>query len=226
MKTRTLFSIILVIAVVFLAIFAARSIMRPEKYRQVYEARKMENVNNLLTIRSAQAVYKTVYKKYANNINDLVNFVQNGTVEIEKNIGHVPDTMTEAQAFKLGLLHKETVKVPVTTKMMEMDPNLKPSNFKEFQYIPGSNKQKQYQIQVSSLASKTYEIPVYRIDIPLDDILINMDEGITPKNSNVFKKFWDQIFYNNLAKEDQYKMQYDPMYMGSLTEASTTGSWE
>lgn len=65
MKTRSLISIILGVAVLFLAIFAARSIMRPEKFKNVYEMRKTANVNNLLTIRSAQAIYKNVNKKYA-----------------------------------------------------------------------------------------------------------------------------------------------------------------
>jgi hypothetical protein len=55
----------LAILVVVLAIFAARSIMRPEKFRTVYELRKEANVQNLLAIRSAQAVYKNVNKVYA-----------------------------------------------------------------------------------------------------------------------------------------------------------------
>lgn len=225
MKTRKLLSILLVVVVVILAVFAARSIMRPEKFKQVYELRKSANVTNLTTIRSAQAIYKTVYKKYASSMDSLVDFVKNGTVQIEKNVGHFPDSMSEAEAFKLGLIHKEVVSVPAIEKMLELDNKLSEENFKNFQYIPGSDK-KEYQIQTGSIASKTYEIPVYKIDIPLDDILVNMDNSINPENAGVFKKLWNKIFYNNLSEEVQYKKQYDPMYMGSLTEASTAGSWE
>jgi len=225
MKARTLTSILLVIAVVFLAIFAARSIMRPEKFKNVYEARKTANVNNLLTIRSAQAIYKNVYKKYASTMDSLVDFVNNGTVEIEKNVGNFPDSMSEAEAFKLGLIHKEVVKVPALSKMLELDKNLTKESFKNFQYIPFSDK-KQYEVQVGSIASKTYEIPVYRIDVPLEDVLVNMDKSITPENAGVLKRLWNKIFYNNLADEKQYRDQYEDMYMGSLTEASTAGSWE
>ncbi|MBQ6071192.1 MAG: hypothetical protein IKQ75_08000 [Bacteroidales bacterium] len=225
MKARTLTSILLVIAVVFLAIFAARSIMRPEKFKNVYEARKAANVNNLLTIRSAQAIYKNVYKKYASTMDSLVDFVNNGTVEIEKNVGNFPDSMSEAEAFKLGLIHKEVVKVPALNKMLELDKNLTKESFKNFQYIPFSDK-KQYEVQVGSIASKTYEVPVYRIDVPLEDVLVNMDKSITPENAGVLKRLWNKIFYNNLADEKQYRDQYEDMYMGSLTEASTAGSWE
>lgn len=225
MKTRKIFSIFLIIVVVVLAIFAARSIMRPEKFRQVYELRKSANVTNLTTIRSAQTIYKNVFKKYASNMDSLVDFVQNGTVQIEKNVGHFPDTMSEAEAFKLGLIHKEVVEVPAIEKMLELDNKLTRENFKNFQYIPFSDK-KQYTLQTGSIASKTYEIPVYKIDLPLDDILVNMDRSISPENSGALKKLWNKIFFNNLSEENQYKSQYGDMYMGSLTEASTAGSWE
>lgn len=225
MKTRKIFSIFLIIVVVVLAIFAARSIMRPEKFRQVYELRKSANVTNLTTIRSAQTIYKNVYKKYASNMDSLVDFVQNGTVQIEKNVGHFPDTMSEAEAFKLGLIHKEVVEVPAIEKMLELDNKLTRENFKNFQYIPFSDK-KEYTIQTGSIASKTYEIPVYKIDLPLDDILVNMDRSISPENSGALKKLWNKIFFNKLSEEQQYKSQYGDMYMGSLTEASTAGSWE
>lgn len=225
MKTRKLLNILLVVVVVVLAVFAARSIMRPEKFKQVYELRKSANVTNLTTIRSAQAIYKTVYKKYASTMDSLVDFVKNGTVQIEKNVGHFPDSMSEAEAFKLGLIHKEVVSVPAIEKMLELDNKLSEENFKNFQYIPGSNK-KQYEIQTGSISSKTYEIPVYKIDVALDDILVNMDNAISPEGAGFLKKLWNKVFYNNLAGENQYKTQYEPIYMGSLTEASTAGSWE
>ena len=225
MKTRKLLNILLVIVVVFLAIFAARSIMRPEKFKQVYETRKTANVNNLLTIRCAQTIYKNVYKHYATSMDSLVDFVQNGTVQVEKNIGHFPDTMSQEEAFKLGLIKKQIVTIPALEKMMELDANLTAENFKHFQYIPCSNK-KQYAVQTGSIASKTYEIPVYRIEVPIDDILVNMEKSITPANAGFFTKLWNKIFYNNLENEKQYKSQYNDIYMGSLTEASTAGSWE
>ncbi len=225
MNTRKLFSILLIVVVVILAVFAARSIMRPEKFRQVYDLRKTENVANLTAIRSAQTIYKNVHKKYASNMGDLVDFVKNGTVQIEKNVGNFPDTMSEAEAFKLGLIHKEIVEVPAMEKILELDDKITKENFKNFQYIPFSDK-KEYTIQTDSISSKTYSIPVYKIDIPLDDILVNMDRSINPENAGVLSKLWNKIFYNGLADEKQYKSQYEDMYMGSLTEASTAGSWE
>ncbi|MBR6333962.1 MAG: hypothetical protein IKR77_06190 [Bacteroidales bacterium] len=226
MKIRKLFSALLVILVLVMAVFAARSIMRPEKFKSVYEFRKAANVSNLLAIRSAQAVYKTVYKKYASDIDSLADFVKNGYVEVEKTIGTIPDSISQEQAFKMGLIHKETVKVPAMEKILELDQkNLTPESFKNFTRIPYSDNKK-YKIQTGVISNKNYEVPLYRIDVPIDDILINMDRTVTPENSNVFKKVWDKIFFNNLSEETQYKSLYPDLYMGSLTEASTAGSWE
>lgn len=225
MKTRTLISTLLVLLVVVLAIFAARSIMRPEKFRQTYEDRKTANVNNLKTIRCAQTIYKNVFKKYTADIDSLVDFVNNGQVEVEKTVGNFPDTMSQEEAFKRGLITKKVVKIPAIEKMLELDPNITRENFKNFQYIPFSDKQK-YEIQTGSIASKTYEIPVYRIEVSKDQLLVNMDRSITPENTGVIGKIWNKIFYNNLAEEEQYREQYGDIYMGSLTEASTAGSWE
>jgi len=226
MKIRRLFSILMAIVVVILAIFAARSIMRPEKFKTVYELRKEANVQNLLAIRSAQAVYKNVHKVYASNIDTLMEFVKNGTVQIEKNVGNFPDTMSEAEAFKLGLIHKEIVTVPAIEKILDIDKKIPAENFKHFQYIPFSNKEMKYEIQVDSLSSKTYTIPVYRIDVSLDELLCNMDKSINPEGAGPLTRLWNKIFYNDLESENQYRSQYEPIYMGSLTEASTAGSWE
>ncbi|MCR4965603.1 MAG: hypothetical protein K6A41_08105 [Bacteroidales bacterium] len=225
MKIRRLFSALLAILVVVMAVFAARSIMRPEKFKTVYEFRKTANVNNLLAIRSAQAVYKNVYKKYANDIDSLSDFVHNGTVEVEKTIGTIPDSISQEKAFELGLIHKETVKVPAMEKILELDKNVTRESFKNFEYIPYSDKKK-YEIQTDAIHNKNYDVPLYRIDVPIEDVLINMDKTITPDNAGVFKRLWNKIFFNNLAEEDQYKALYEDLYMGSLTEASTAGSWE
>lgn len=225
MKTRKLFSILLIIVVIVLAVFAARSIMRPEKFKQVYELRKSANITNLTAIRSAQTIYKNVHKKYASDIDSLVDFVNNGSVVIEKNVGHFPDSMSEAEAFKLGLIHKEVVKVPAIQKILELDNKLTAEQYKNFQYIPSSDKKK-YSIETGSIASKTYEIPVYKIEIPLEDILVNMERSFSSESAGIFSKLWNKIFYGGLSEETQYKTQYEGMYMGSLTEASTAGSWE
>ena len=221
---KKIFQIVLVILAVFLAVLAFRSIMRPEKFRIVYELRKNEIRDRLITLRAAQTVYKNEKKTYASDIDKLVDFVNNGKISIVKNVGNIPEGMTEDEAFKTGLLKKEVVLIPAKNRILEADPTLA-SHLKDFQFIPFT-KGKKFTIQCDSIKSATYTIPVYRIEVPLDDILANMSESISPENSGVLKRIFNRLIYNKLAEEKQYRRQYGIIWMGSLNEANTSGSWE
>lgn len=227
MKTKTIFRIVLVIAVVFLAILATRSILRPEKFKMVYETRSSVISERLIAVRTIQTVYKNEKKTFCSDMDSLVDFVQNGHINVVKNIGEVPEGMSEADAFKAGLLKKETVSIPVKDRIIEMEPKVE-AVLNDFQYIPYATNEdgskKMFTIQVGEIKSKTYSIPVYRIDVPIDDILADMDKSINTGGG--LSKFFNKIFYSGLAEESQYRSQYGDMWMGSLTEASTTGSWE
>ncbi|HHU47034.1 MAG TPA: hypothetical protein GXZ40_03955 [Bacteroidales bacterium] len=223
MKTRFLFRTILAIVVLIFAVLVYRSIMRPERFRAVYELRSKEIQLRLSAIRSAQTVYKNEFKVFASDIDSLVDFVENGKVVIIKNIGEIPDKMTEKEAFEKGLLRKEEILIPAKDRILELDPTVK---LEDFQYIPFTDKQKKFEIQVGNLESQTYKIMVYRIDVPLDDILVNMERSVQPENVNVFQRFYNYLLYSGLEDEDQYRVQYKPIWLGSLTEASITGSWE
>jgi hypothetical protein len=215
------FRTILVIAVIVIAVMVFRSIMRPEKYRMIYEARKTEIRDRLVALRAAQTIYKSEHKIYAGNIDSLVNFIQNGQVLVVKNVGDIPEGMSETEAFNKGLLQKQTISLPAKSKVLEIAPDVA-DKLSEFQFIP-YNKGKKFDIQLDSLPSKTYKISVYRIDVPVEDILANMNESILPPDANLFKKALNYVLYHNLSEE---KYAYDPMYLGSLSEASTAGSWE
>ena len=222
---KVLFRCLMVVVVLVLAIMVMRSIMRPEKFRNVYNERCEMIKEKLITIRDVQAVYKNENKTYFADADSLEDFALNGKVSIIKNVGDIPEGMSEKDALKAGLLRKETVEISAMEKVMETDASRKPENFNSLQYVLHSNGPK-FNIQTGSIASKTYEIPVYMIVVPLDDILTDMDKAITPENSSPFVKFFNKIFYNGFSEETQYRSQYKDMVMGSLTEASTSGNWE
>jgi hypothetical protein len=222
MKVQALFRILLIIIVLCLTVMAFRSIMRPEKFKSVYSEREKEIKNRLTTLRTAQLVYKMEHKSYAKNIDDLVEFVNNGTLTITKLEGSIPEKMSEADAFKLGYIKKVDIKVPAQAKILELDKNIKPVYFKNFQYIP-ENDGKKFEI-LSAKLSSNYE--VYKIEVSLDEIFANMDRTITPPESNFFIKGINFVLYNSLEKEEQYRNLYKPMWLGSLNDALTTGSWE
>ena len=135
--------------------------------------------------------------------------------------------MSEEAAFKAGLIKSIVEQIPAKDKIFEADPKMTPENLKNFEFIPNSDGKK-FEIQLGTLTSgaSKHEIPVYRIDVPLDDVLVNMDRTLYPTNAGIFAKLFNKVFYGGLAEETQYKVLYSPIWMGSLTDASTSGSWE
>jgi hypothetical protein len=225
MKAKTLLNILLVVVALGLAFLATRSILRPEKYKASYNQRAEEIRTRLITIRAVQAVYRNEFKKYAGDIDTLVDFANNGVVHIIKTSGDIPDDMTEEAAFKSGLIKKVVETIPAKNKILEIDPNVILENLKNFEFIPYGDGRK-FEIQLGIIASRTYEIPVYRVDVPIDDILVNLNRTIIPKEASFLSKTFNRMFYSGLAQETQYKSKYRPMWLGSLTDAGTSGSWE
>ena len=225
MKVYTMINILLAIVALFFAFLITRAILRPEKYKVVYLQRTEEVRARLVTIRAAQAVYRNEYKKYAGDIDTLVEFVNNGVVHIVQISGNIPEEMTENEAFKQGLIKKTVETYPAKTRIVNSDPNVTDESLKSFQFIPHTNNKK-FEIQLGEIYGKTYTIPVYRVEVPLEDILANIDQTISNKTTNFWGLFFNKLFYNNLDKDTQYIANYPPMWLGSLTEASTSGSWE
>ena len=221
---KRVFQIVLIVLAVFLAILAFRSIMRPEKFKMVYELRKNEIRNKLVTLRVAQTVYKSEYKTFASDIDSLAYFVNHGTITVEKNVGVIPENMSEVEAFKAGLIKKEVMYVPAKNKVLEADPSVEPY-LKDFQFIPFTHGKK-FEIKNGTITASTYTIPVYRIEVPVDDVLANMDETVLPENANVFKRLFNYFIYSGLADEKEYRDLYGIVWMGSLKDANTAGSWE
>ena len=226
MKVQNLFRIVLVIIILFLTFMIFRSIMRPGKFKSVYEQREDRIVECLEIIRNAQNVYKQETGKVSGDIDELYDFVQNGTITVEqtKMLKEVPKNMSEEDAFAQGYLEKSVVKIPAKRRMMENDKNLVESSLKNFNYIAETGNK--FKIDTASVESAGVIIPVYRIYLTVDDILANMQQTIIPENSSAIAKFWNKLLYSGLEEETQYRVQYRDIWMGALDNASVSGSWE
>ena len=160
MKVQSLFRIVLVIIILFLTFMIFRSIMRPGKFKSVYEQREDRIVECLEIIRNAQNVYKQETGKVSGDIDELYDFVQNGTITVEqtKMLKEVPKNMSEEDAFAQGYLEKSVVKIPAKRRMMENDKNLVESSLKNFNYIAETGNK--FKIDTASVESAGVIIPV------------------------------------------------------------------
>ncbi len=205
---------VMIIGIVILTVFIFRSIMRPEKFKLMASERRDVVVEKLKDIRTAQIAFKNVYGNYANDFDTLIDFLKNGKVPIVAKIGVAPDSLTEAQAIKAGLVKRDTVLVDAFGEVFKDNPQL---NIVDLQYIPYSNKRK-FEIHSGVIDRGGIKVPVFTVIAPKEAFLSGID--------NELKGFMDKILYSNLEKQFLKQDKYKNLVLGSLNDPSTDGNWE
>ncbi len=212
--------LILVILVLIVAIY--RSLSRPEKFNEVYEARKAEVIQKLSDIRTLQTFYKNEKGSYAGNFDQLKDFWENGKMRVVVKEGNVPDSMTEAQAIKLKLVRRDTVVLNAKEEMVKTLPNL---DINTFDLVPYSGKE-QFLIAADTLRTGNVPVQVYEVKALRSQYMKNLDN-----DPRVRKAFLGKLLYGNMQKQFlgpdyNYKDNVIDLILGSLTEASTNGNWQ
>ena len=221
-KTYNWIQVGLILAILVLIVFVYRSLMRPDKFNQVYEARKVEVINKLNNIRSLQTFYKNEKGSYAKNFDQLKEFLNNGTLRVVIKEGNVPDSMTEAQALKKKLIKRDTVVLNAKDEILKSIPEL---DVNTFDIVPYSNNE-QFLIDADTLRTGNVTVHVYEVKALKSQYLNNLD-----KDPRITKAFLGKVLYGNLQKQFlgpnfDYKENINDLILGSLTEASTNGNWQ
>ena len=200
--------IILSVLVVLMFSFAYvdyESVSIPIRFNKEKTKRYTEVIKRLKDIRTAQNAYKDAKGNFANNFDDLINFVKNDSLPIARNLGsydedyyteqqaldsgiiitHLPDTLTADQAVKLGLVVRDTVKIPVKESIF------KPGFIADsLRYVPFSGVE--FKIGAGTVMTGS-------------DVKVKVFEAYDPKPFDI----------------------WDTLKVGSLTEANNgTGNWE
>lgn len=207
---------VLVLGILVLVVFIFRSIMRPEKFLVMAESRKEVVVEKLKDIRTAQIAYKNVKGSYAPNFDLLVDFLENGKMPIVAKIGVVPDTLTEAQAIKAGIVKRDTVLVDAFTEVFKDKPNL---NISKLPFIPFSNNEK-FHMDADTIERGNIKVPVFIVIAPKNAYLEGIEDD--PK----LKGFVNKILFTGIEKQFIKQEKYKDLILGSLDDPSTNGNWE
>lgn len=207
---------ILVLGILVLVVFIFRSIMRPEKFRTMAEERKEVVIEKLKDIRTAQIAYKNVKGSYAQNFDLLIDFLENGKMPIVAKIGIVPDTLTEAQALKAGIVKRDTVLVDALTEVFKDKPNV---DIKNLSIIPFSNNEKFF-MDADTIERGGIKVPVFMAAASKISYLGGIEED--PKLQGLINR----ILYKGIEKQFIKQEKYKDMIVGSLDDPSTNGNWE
>lgn len=104
--------VVMLILSVLLGYFNYDSIKRPIEFNEKKSEIYAEVVQRLKDIREAQVAYKKEYGKYAGNFDTLINFLKNDSISVVSMMGFVPDTLTESEALELGIISRDTTRIP------------------------------------------------------------------------------------------------------------------
>jgi len=218
---HVILQVCLILGIVFLALMIFRSLMRPEKFKNIYEARKAEVVVKLKDIRTLQGFYKSEKGSYANTFEQLKDFWNNGKMTIVVKEGTVPDTLTEAEALKLKIIRRDTVIVDAKEEMMRSLPNLDIDRFDIVPYSKGDR----FFIAADTISRANISVYVYQVVAEKKQYLKDLDSD--PR----IKGFWGTILYKGLQEQFlganfDFRDNITDVILGSLNEPSTDGNWE
>ena len=194
---KTVIQIALVIVIVVLGYMVYNSIMEPVRFNQEVARREAQIIQRLRDIRAVQMAHRARYLKFNSDFDSLMNFVRYDSLPIIMAIGTVPDSLTEADAVRLGIVRRDTMWMPAIDSLQ-----------KRMRYpldslpvIPFSSG-KRFTLQAGFIDRGLVTLPVFEIFAKPEEYMADID-------------IW-RIYYTRL----------DGLKVGSMVEASIDGNWE
>ncbi|MEQ8910598.1 MAG: hypothetical protein RIC95_15485 [Vicingaceae bacterium] len=168
------------IQLVLLAIAAVLSyliydgIQNKIEFQKEAESRREIVQERLLNVVEAQKEFKTEKGRYANSFNELIGFLESDSLTIVKAIGSVPDTMTEVEAVKQGIVIRDTALVPASTIFPEG------FAFDSLRYVPFSGGS-EFKIKADVIEKNKVNVNVFETYTTLGEVY----KGLNTKSENV-----------------------------------------
>ncbi len=194
---KTAIQIGLAIIIVVLVYFIYDSIMEPVRFRQEVANREARIIDRLRDIRQVQIAHRSRYQRFSGDLDSLVYFVKNDSLPVVRAIGSVPDTLTESEAVRLGIVERDTVWRKAVDSLLRRAPYPVDS----LPYVPFSDG-KRFSLKASKIERGLVELPVFEASTIPEHYLFDLDE-------------W-RVYYTRT----------EGLRVGSLTEPSTDGNWE
>ncbi|HSV87917.1 MAG TPA: hypothetical protein VLH61_04685 [Bacteroidales bacterium] len=115
---KSIVQIALALLIVVLAFLIYNSIMEPVRFNRESARRESLIIERLKDIRTVQLAHRTRYGHFVGDLDSLVNFVKFDSIAILRAIGNVPDTLTEAEAVRLGIVRRDTFWMPAIDTLL------------------------------------------------------------------------------------------------------------
>ncbi|MBQ0025335.1 MAG: hypothetical protein KBT00_06410 [Bacteroidales bacterium] len=226
---KKLFTIcILPIIILVLVFLVYSSIMKPVRFDKEADARKAVAVERLKDIRTIQGVYKSANGHYAPVMDSLVDFYNNGNINIVMQIGSLDDSaavahteavkkanrgITPDKLYQLYLAGDKNLVIQIPLPMAVKDTlfNGRPNfNINDLRYIPFSDGDTVIMSTVVKQVSGV-DVPLFEAKMPFWSLLKGMDHQLIV----------------NLVAEKEDTDRYAGWMVGSVDNPNNNaGNWE
>lgn len=192
--------------IIILAFLVYKSPISLKEFQEETDYRKAAVIQDLKDIRTAQIAYKDRYKTYADNFESLISFIKNDSVLLIKAIGETPDSLTDEQAIKAGIISRDTIYSPVMESVFGENYLVTRDNrfsfdINELSTVPFSNGQSNYEIDAGRVEKGKVIVQVFEV-------------------STQYKTFLNDLNANNKGINLEEFIR-----VGSMSEASINGNW-
>ncbi len=193
---KTAIHIGLTIAILVLVYFIYETIMEPVHFRQDAREREQKVIERLKDIRQAQIAHRSRYGKFTGDLDSLVNFIRNDSLAIVRAIGTVPDTLTESEAVRKGIVQRDSTWIPAIDTLFR---NRK-YPLDSLPYVPFSGG-KRFTMKSGTIERGLVELPVFMASTEIPHYMRGLEYKI-------------------------YYTRERGLQVGSMIESSLDGNWE
>ncbi len=194
---KTAISIVLTIVILVLGYFVYESIMEPVHFRQEAQQREGEIIQRLKDIREVQRAHRTRYQRFSNDLDSLVRFLEVDSLPVIRAIGSVPDTLTETEAVRLGIVQRDTLWVAARDTLLRAATY----SFNQLPYVPYSDGHR-FEMGARFIERGLVRLPVF-------------EASVQP-----------HIYMSDIENWRVYYTREEGLRVGSLVEAVLDGNWE
>ncbi len=193
---KTVIQIVLAIVIIVLGYFVYDSIMEPVRFRQEVQVREAEIIQRLKDIREVQRSHRSRYQRFTADLDSLVMFFNVDSLPLIRAIGHVPDTLTEAEAVRMGIVERDTLWIAARDSLLR---NVR-YPVEQLPYVPYGQGAR-FEMNSGFIERGLVRLPVFEASVQAHVYMGDLDN-------------W-RVYY---TRED--------LRVGSMQEAVLDGNWE
>lgn len=194
---KTAIQVALVIVILVLGYFVYDSIMEPVRFRQEVQQREGEIIQRLKDIREVQRSHRSRYQRFTADLDSLVMFFRTDSLPLVRAIGSVPDTLTESEAVRLGIVERDTMWIPARDSLLR-NARYSIERLPEVPYGAG----RRFEMESGFIERGLVRLPVFEARVQPHVYLSDIDN-------------W-RVYYT----------REEGLRVGSMQEAVLDGNWE